>query len=695
MKLTTHILMAAALLIPFSLAMGQEGGQRIEADQVALMRPNADGTMDQILVPVEHALAVQTAIEAGSEAIPAGHIVIGRPGPDGELEYEVIAPAGEGVYVIQVNDAGEVTRSYMAPDEIPMPDNPDTKAIRELCESIGPENVEIILDRGVPVSITAYPPDGPRQWPSDEEVLVLLSPGIPDSVPNAEAAADTFRPVGPCISEIGPEVMLADIDGAIVTPLVIKEANGEDDYVLLTLAPPIADDPYTLYGWVQYQGDAPESIDLICTYPLGGPEPLTADHLAAEPIATMSAGKWHRFALTFHYNPEKGAPESLMLLTTIQGDGESMFAVAVVGMVAGDRAPVSDPPTQSPFRPDQWDDSGPLMSGEAWAAQSVCVSDGDGPLPAGVMADEEIVQTISWEELFGGPAVAPLAAPDGTLTDGMLVDGERVDAGPGPEISVIDMGSLGQCLLVDNPAESGEMSLSLLAIDQPAITSERYVIVGLVGYDIPGEPGMLEMWSHFADGNSYFTKTVTAGPMAPLGGRSDWRVFRLPFTMEPGVGPPAVLDFNLLLPGPGRVILGPTYLVQARAEIPQAEDQPEGSSPWKGVLLTNPWPPSREAWIGLGCLAALWLFTSIANWLIKRGKARRFVLVWLWGLVVMCGVFIVNFIVMMITDKTYLISGIAIGVVLLFGVHFVNTLRRVSARYADFELRKMSAKDVG
>jgi hypothetical protein len=352
--------------------------------------------------------------------------------------------------------------------------------------------------------------------------------------------------------------------------------------------------------------------------------------------------------------------------------------------------------------------------------QPVDEESGQPLLPPGVMADEEIIQAFSWGDEFGGVSVEDLIEA-GQLSVGMVLDtgdpaiqdqpwaevAEELQRASDVNVSIEDIDGIGSCLVIDKPGEQGELVMSLLQVTSPAVTSERYALVGLVKYEVAGQAGTLEMLNHFPGGDTYFSRTAGAGPLAPLAGTSDWRVFRLPFTNQPGGRPPVALDFNLLFPGRGCVILGPTYLVQTRIEVVGAASEPSPSdpaasttdnkptspSPWRGVLLKNPWPLNRKAWIGLGSLAALWLLTSIANWLIKRGKARRFVLIWLWGLVVMCGVFIVNFAVMMITDRSYLISTIAIGVVLLFGVHFVNTLRRVSARYADFELRKMSAKD--
>jgi hypothetical protein len=518
-----------------------------------------------------------------------------------------------------------------------------------------------------------------------------------------DAAADppqACRPVGPCFTVIPDGLMLAEIEDALVTPVIIKQDDAEESCFLLGLAPPVADGaPYTLYGWIACEGfhlgeEAPTgALALSADYRDGAPNMV--QRLAMMDLSDAAPAGWTRFALTFDYNPVLGMPDELLLDVTLEGQG--MVAVAVVGMVTGESAPADLPPVQTPFPRGQ----GPVATDEVPdIADMLTQPVGDGPAMAGVLADEEIIQTIVWDELFGGPAAPAPPVPDDGLADGVLVDGVLVEGPPGPEITVMDMGPLGQCLFVRNPPEFGEMSLSLAMLNQPEITSESYAIVGLVGYDVPGEPGMLEMLSHFPDGHSYFTRTVMSGPLAPLAGRSDWRVFRLPFTNEPGGRPPVALDMNLLLPSEGRVILGPTYLVQTRQDAPEPDpagsttrNRSGSSSPRKGVLLKSPWPPSRETLVSLGCLAVLVVLTSVGNWLIKRGKARRFVLVWLWGLIAVCGVFIGNFVVMMIWDKTYLISIIAIGVVLPFGIHFVNVLRRVNSRYADFELRKMSAKD--
>ena len=114
----------------------------------------------------------------------------------------------------------------------------------------------------------------------------------------------------------------------------------------------------------------------------------------------------------------------------------------------------------------------------------------------------------------------------------------------------------------------------LLTVEQPAITSSNYAIVGRIRYegvdDLPGVEGdaYLEMWSYFPDGSFYFSRTLAdTGPMAKITGQSDWREFILPFNNKPGHPPPTKLEINLILPARGAVYFEPMKLVEYSPRI--------------------------------------------------------------------------------------------------------------------------------
>lgn len=101
----------------------------------------------------------------------------------------------------------------------------------------------------------------------------------------------------------------------------------------------------------------------------------------------------------------------------------------------------------------------------------------------------------------------------------------------------------------------------LLTISDLAIASDSYAIRGSVRYEAVGGAGYLEMWSYFADGGAYFSRTLgSSGTVASLNGTSDGRTFEVPFFLNGSPGPERV-ELNLVLPDGGTVWIGPLELV--------------------------------------------------------------------------------------------------------------------------------------
>jgi len=150
---------------------------------------------------------------------------------------------------------------------------------------------------------------------------------------------------------------------------------------------------------------------------------------------------------------------------------------------------------------------------------------------------ERVVREISWSALKAA---------------GRLPNGEVVPPAANARL---------ESLRVTN-TDGAPRAIPILAIDAPGVKAPRYLFRGEVrGEGIEGQ-GYLEMWSFFAGGGRYFSRTLAqAGPMGSLSGTFASRPFILPFTAEPGM----VLEklaVNVALPGRGTVVLGPLRLVE-------------------------------------------------------------------------------------------------------------------------------------
>ena len=121
-----------------------------------------------------------------------------------------------------------------------------------------------------------------------------------------------------------------------------------------------------------------------------------------------------------------------------------------------------------------------------------------------------------------------------------------------------------------------DATVPLWSLDEPGVGHPSYALVGEIRYTGVGEPGYLEMWSHFDNGGFYFSRTLAvAGPMRSLQGDSPWRRFVLPFHLWDAPKGPIRLELNLVLPAGGEVEIGPVSLLQyAQGESVAATAQP-------------------------------------------------------------------------------------------------------------------------
>ena len=228
----------------------------------------------------------------------------------------------------------------------------------------------------------------------------------------------------------------------------------------------------------------------------------------------------------------------------------------------------------------------------------------------------------------------------------------------------------------------------ILTLANPAITKTAYAIVGEVKYEGVKGNGYLEMWNFFPPlkpgmpEGAYFSRTLgVSGEMGKLTGTSTWRKFRLPFDCTGASGPPTRLEINLFFPGSGTVWLGPLKLV----EYEGSPSQKERAGAW--------WSDREAGMIGgitgatIGCLA------SLLAWLAAKGKSRVFVVGASRTLIGLGVASLVAGAIAIALRQPYsvwfplvLCGGLLLGILPF-------RLRDFNKRYAELELRKMSAMD--
>jgi hypothetical protein len=149
----------------------------------------------------------------------------------------------------------------------------------------------------------------------------------------------------------------------------------------------------------------------------------------------------------------------------------------------------------------------------------------------------------------------------------------------------------------------------VLAIDAPPVVGDSYAVSGTVAYeDVSGE-GYLELWSVFADGSRYFSRTLDArGPMAKLTGSSSARPFALPFSLGGRSEKPTRLELYVVLPAAGQVHLSGLRFESGLQRAPA----------W--------WSPQQAGWIGAVSGSALGILGAVIGTLCSMGRGRRFAL---------------------------------------------------------------------
>ena len=273
---------------------------------------------------------------------------------------------------------------------------------------------------------------------------------------------------------------------------------------------------------------------------------------------------------------------------------------------------------------------------------------------------ERVVRELSWSAL---------------KSEGRLANGEVVPAGGG---------SAFESLRVAN-AESAPRLVPLFAIDAPGVKAPRYLFRGEVrGQSIEGQ-AYLEMWSFFAGGARYFSRTLAqVGPMASLSGTFASRRFILPFTAEAGMAPER-LTVSVAFPGRGTVLLSPLRLV----ELDPADDFFNDVVVLPGAWLTTP-QIARAAGVGGGLLG---LLGAVIGILAAGARARALVVGLLWSMLALGVAALAAAAIAWKSGQPGGLPSLLLLVGVLSTVLPAGLLGKVKRHYDEHELRRMRALD--
>jgi hypothetical protein len=268
---------------------------------------------------------------------------------------------------------------------------------------------------------------------------------------------------------------------------------------------------------------------------------------------------------------------------------------------------------------------------------------------------------VTW---FAGSAAAETTVRELTwLTAAALPDGAELNAD----------GSLS----VSSATQDG-LTVTLIEIDEPGISASRYAVEGRLRHEGVDGEGYVEMWSEFADGSRFFSRTnQQQGPMRSFSGNSGWRCFVLPFDATGSASTPVGLTLNVILPGRGVVTLDALTLVE---------------------LEPGEWPSGVNDRAVAGRVAGtagatLGIIGGVLGWLGGRGKAKRLVLSGLRTLMAAGAIALAVGVICLIQGMAYAVYYplMLIGLIALLVPAWV--LPRLTQRYQEIELRRMSALD--
>ncbi len=161
---------------------------------------------------------------------------------------------------------------------------------------------------------------------------------------------------------------------------------------------------------------------------------------------------------------------------------------------------------------------------------------------------------------------------------------------------------------------SGPGTFPLTVIRGPQIPDgvQSYTLLAPISYaDVEGV-GYLEMWSVFADGSRYFTRTLAEeGGLQALSGTGE-RTATLPFDFTGSASPPLALEIGVVVPAGGTVVVDDLRLV------PGLTLDPASAGGW--------WDETTGGIVGAVLGTTLGLLGAALGVLSSRGKmtaARR------------------------------------------------------------------------
>lgn len=236
---------------------------------------------------------------------------------------------------------------------------------------------------------------------------------------------------------------------------------------------------------------------------------------------------------------------------------------------------------------------------------------------------------------------------------------------------VLQTGEAGETAWVE---ATGPGTFLVLEVENPRPSSHLYRLTGRVRYEKVDPPGYVEMWSRFADGKAYFSRTLAeSGPMGKLAGTGDERDIVLPFQSRPGQLPTR-LTVNIVLPGTGKVRLSELTL----------SAMTEAVGWWTG--------PQAGLVGGIGG-SVLGILGGVIGFLAGRGKARGLVMALCSLLAGLGAVSLIGGLAALVLGQPYhvwfplvLLGVIGAGVI-------GGNIPGIRRRYRERELQQMAAMD--
>ncbi|MEO1980687.1 MAG: hypothetical protein ABGZ24_09235, partial [Fuerstiella sp.] len=241
-----------------------------------------------------------------------------------------------------------------------------------------------------------------------------------------------------------------------------------------------------------------------------------------------------------------------------------------------------------------------------------------------------------------------------------------------------------ELLIVNDAAQP--LTVRLATLESPRISKSCYRFLGKIRYEGVEQSGYLEMWSHFVDGGQYFSRTLSpSGPMGTIHGTSGLREFILPFHAGSESGPPARLEINLVLPAQGKVWIGPLHVSEF------AEQQWSSATAAEGAW----WGNRTGALIGgiLGPL--LGIMGAIVGMLCGLGRGKTVCMAICWTAVVFGVICLVTGIAALFQSQPYVVYYPLLSIGVIATAVMGGVLPTVRKRFADAELSRMEAIDVG